>query len=186
MPKVMRSNATESISKNKEDEDDMSGGSCSLYIEGKGKVSVSIGGSPSMPSISFTGLHGRRAVGYDIARVCEKAAIRCALRSAGFDIPRASIRIDVDVSAHEFRHMCIENACAQGIAIASGQAAMPEGSRVAATPIEIDGSTLRLEPIKDGIERGLDDLCDEKQAEADLVEETADRDEQLEHKESGR
>lgn len=182
----MRSNATESISKNKEDEDDMSGGSCSLYIEGKGKVSVSIGGSPSMPSISFTGLHGRGAVGYDIARVCEKAAIRCALRSAGFDIPRASIRIDVDVSAHEFGHMCIENACAQGIAIASGQAEMPAGGRVDAIPIEIDGSTLRLEPIKDGIERGLDDLCDEKQAEADLVEETADRDEQLEHKESGR
>lgn len=92
----------------------MNGGSCSLYIEGKGKVSVSIGGSPSMPSISFTGLHGHGAVGYNIARVCEKAAIRCALRSAGFDIPRASIRIDVDVSAHEFGHMCIENACAQG------------------------------------------------------------------------
>lgn len=113
-------------------------------------------------------------------------AVEAARALAGFDIPRASIRIDVDVSAHEFGHMCIENACAQGIAIASGQAAMPEGSRVAATPIEIDGSTLRLEPIKDGIERGLDDLCDEKQAKADLVEETADRDEQLEHKESGR
>lgn len=41
----------------------MNGGSCSLYIEGKGKVSVSIGGSPSMPSISFTGLHGHGAVG---------------------------------------------------------------------------------------------------------------------------
>lgn len=91
----------------------MNGGSCSLYIEGKGKVSVSIGGSPSMPSISFTGLHGRGAVGYSLARVCEeKAAIRCALRSAGFDIPRASVRIDIDESAHEFGHMCIENACA--------------------------------------------------------------------------
>lgn len=165
----------------------MNGGTCSLYIEGKGKVSVSIDGHPSMPSISFTGLHGQGAVGHNIARVCEeKAAIRCTLRSAGFDIPRAHVRIDIDESAHEFGHMCIENACAQGIAIASGQAAMPEGSRVAATPIEIDGSTLRLEPIKDSIERGLDDLCDEKQAEADLVEETADRDEQLEHKESGR
>lgn len=186
MPKVRRSNATESISKNKEDEDDMSGGSCSLYIEGKGKVSVSIGGSPSMPSISYTGLHGRGAVGYDIARVCGKAAIRCALRSAGFDIPRASIRIDVDVSAHEFGHMCIENACAQGIAIASGQAEMPAGGRVDATPIDINGSSLRLEPIKDGIERGLDELCDEKQAEADLVEGKAGRDGQFEHKESGR
>lgn len=165
----------------------MNGGSCSLYIEGKGKVSVNIDGHPSMPRMSFTGLHGRGAVGHNIARVCEeKAAIRCALRSAGFDIPRASVRIDIDKSAHEFGHMCIENACAQGIAIASGQAAMPEGSRVAATPIEINGSTLRLEPIKDGIERGLDDLCDEKQAEADLVEETADRDGQSEHKESGR
>lgn len=122
----------------------MNGGSCSLYIEGKGKVSVSIGGGPCMPSISFTGLHGHGAVGYNIARVCEKAAIRCALRSAGFDIPRASIRI------------------------------------------EIDGSTLGLEPIKDGIERGLDDLCDEKQAEADLVEGMADRDRQFEHKESRR
>lgn len=165
----------------------MNGGSCSLYIEGKGKVSVSIGGSPSMPSISFTGLHGHGAVGHNIARVCEeKAAIRCALRSAGFDIPRASIRIDVDESAHEFGHMCIENACAQGIAIASGQAEMPEGGRVAATPIKIDGSTLRLEPIKGGIERGLDELCDEKQAEVGLAEGTADRDGQFEHKESER
>lgn len=145
----------------------MNGGSCSLYIEGKGKVSVSIGGGPSMPSISFTGLHGHGAVGYNIARVCEKAAIRCALRSAGFDIPRASIRIDVDVSAHEFGHMCIENACAQGIAIASGQAEMPAGGN-------------------GGIERGLDELCDEKQAEADLAEGAADRDGQFEHKESGR
>lgn len=165
----------------------MNGGSCSLYIEGKGKVSVSIGGSPSMPGISFTGLHGHGAVGHNIARVCEeKAAIRCALRSAGFDIPRVSIRIDVDESAHEFGHMCIENACAQGIAIASGQAEMPEGGRVAATPIKIDGSTLRLEPIKGGIERGLDELCDEKQAEAGLVEGTADRDGRFEHKESER
>lgn len=114
----------------------MNGGSCSLYIEGKGKVSVSIGGGPCMPSISFTGLHGHGAVGYNIARVCEKAAIRCALRSA--------------------------------------------------VEIEIDGSTLGLEPIKDGIERGLDDLCDEKQAEADLVEGMADRDRQFEHKESRR
>lgn len=164
----------------------MNGGSCSLYIEGKGKVSVSIAGSPSMPSISFTGLHGHGAIGHNIARVCEKAAIRCALRSAGFDIPRASIRIDIDVSAHEFGHMCIENACAQGIAIASGQAEMPEGSRVDATPIKIDGSTLRLEPTKDSIERGLDEICNEKQAEADLVEGTAGRDGQFEHKESGR
>ena len=165
----------------------MNGGSCSLYIEGKGKVSVSIGGGPSMPSISFTGLHGHGAVGHSLARVCEeKAAIRCALRSAGIDIPRASIRIDVDESAHEFGHMCIENACAQGIAIASGQAGMPEGGRVAATPIKIDGSTLRLEQLKDGVERGLDELYDEKQAEADLAEGAAGRDGQSEHKESGR
>lgn len=165
----------------------MNGGTCSLYIEGKGKVSVGIDGHPSMPSISFTGLHGHGAIGHNIARVCEeKAAIRCALRSAGFDIPRASVRIDIDESAHEFGHMCIENACAQGIAIASGQAEMPEGGRVAATPIEINGSTLGLKPTKDGIERGLDELCDEKQAETDLVDGTADRDGQFEHKESGR
>lgn len=165
----------------------MNGGSCSLYIEGKGKVSVSIDGGPSVPCMSFTGVHGRGTVGHSLARVCEeKAAIRCALRSAGFEIPRASIRIDVDESAHEFGHMCIENACAQGIAIASGQAEMPARGRVEATPIEINGSTLRLEPIKDGIERGMDELCDEKQAEADLVEGAADRDGQFEHKESGR
>ena len=165
----------------------MSSGSCVLYIEGKGKVSVSIDEQPSMPSISFTGVHGRGAVGHSLARVCEeKAAIRCALHSAGFEIPRANVRIDIDESAHEFGHMCIENACAQGIAIANGQAEMPEGGYVAATPIEINGSTLRLEPIKDDIERGLDDLCDEKQAEVDLAEGTADRDGQSEHKESGR
>lgn len=35
-------------------------------------------------------------------------------------------------------------------------------------------------------ETGLDELCDEKQAEADLAEGTADRDGQFEHKESGR
>lgn len=160
----------------------MSNKSCSLFIEGKGKVSVSIDENPSMPSMSFTGLQGR-----GMGRVVEeKAAIRCALRSAGFEIPRANVRINIDESAHKFGHMCIENACAQGIAIASGQAEMPEGGYVAATPIKINGSTLRLEPIKDGIERGLDDLCDEKQGEADLVEETADRDGQFEHKESGR
>lgn len=165
----------------------MSNGSCTLYIEGKGKVSVSIDGYPSMPCMSFTGVQGHGAVGHSLARVCEeKAAIRCALRGAGFDIPMASVRIDIDESAHEFGHMCIENACAQGIAVASGQAEIPEGGRVAATPIEINGSTLRLEPIKDGIERGLDDLCDEKQAEADLVEGTTDRDGQSEHKENGR
>lgn len=165
----------------------MNGGTCSLYIEGKGKVSVSIDGHPSMPSMSFTGLHARGAVGHSLARVCEeKAAIRCALRSAGFGIPRASVRIDIDESAQEFGHMCIENACAQGIAIASGQAEMPEGGRVNATPIKIDGSTLRLEPTKGGSERGLNELCDEKQAEADLVEGAADCDGQLEHKESGR
>ena len=61
----------------------MNGGSCSLYIEGKGKVSVSIGGSPSMPSISFTGLHGHGAVGYNPAGVCETAARRGARRRAG-------------------------------------------------------------------------------------------------------
>lgn len=156
--------------------------SCNLFIEGKGKVSVSIDDCPSIPSMSFTGLQGR-----GVGRVVEeKAAIRCALRSAGFEIPRADVRIDIDESAHKFGHKCIENACAQGIAIASGQAEMPEGGYVAATPIEINGSTLRLEPIKDGIERGLDNLCDEKKAEADLVEGTADRDGQFGHKESGR
>lgn len=165
----------------------MNGGSCSLYIEGKGKVSVNIDGHPSMPRMSFTGVQGRGAVGHSLARVCEeKAAIRCALRSAGFEIPRANVRIDIDESAYEFGHMCIENACAQGIAIASGQAEMPEGGRVDAIPIKIDGPTLRLEPVKDGIEHGLDELCDEKQAEADLVEGAAGRDGQLEHKESGR
>ena len=156
--------------------------SCNLFIQGKGKVSVSIDDCPSIPSMSFTGLQGR-----GVGRVVEeKAAIRCALRSARFEIPRANVRIDIDESAHKFGHKCIENACAQGIAIASGQAEMPEGGYVAATPIEINGSTLRLEPIKDGIERGLDSLCDEKKAEAGLVEGTADRDGQFEHKESGR
>lgn len=144
----------------------MSNESCSLFIEGKGKISVSIDKCPSMPSMSFTGLQGR-----GMGRVVEeKAAIRCALRQAGFDVPMANVRIDVDQSAHEFGHKCIENACAQGIAIASGQAELPEGGRVSAVAIEIDGSTLGLEPNKDGLERGLDDLCDEKQAEADLIE----------------
>lgn len=160
----------------------MSNGSCSLFIEGKGKISVSIDKCPSMPSMSFTGLQGR-----GMGRVVEeKAAIRCALRQAGFDIPMANVRIDVDQSAHEFGHKCIENACAQGIAIASGQAELPEGGRVSAVAIEIDGSTLGLEPNKDGLERGLDDLCDEKQAEADLISESADRSDKPERKEAGR
>lgn len=36
----------------------MSNKSCSLFIEDKGKVSVSIDEHPSMPSMSFTGLQG--------------------------------------------------------------------------------------------------------------------------------
>ena len=160
----------------------MSNGSCNLFIEGKGKVSVSIDEHPSMPSMSFTGLHGR-----GVGRVVEeKAAIRCALRQAGFDIPMANVRIHVDQSAHEFGHRCIENACAQGIAIANGQAEMPAGGRVSAVEIEIDGSTLGLESIKDVPERGLDDLCDEKRAEADFVAGEADRSEKPERKETGR
>jgi len=160
----------------------MSNKSCNLFIEGKGKVSVSIDDCPSMPSMSFTGLQGR-----GMGRVVEeKAAIRCALRQAGFDIPMANVRIDVDQSAHEFGHKCIENACAQGIAIASGQAEMPAGGRVNAVEIEIDGSTLGLEPTKDVSERGLDDLCDEKQAEADFVAGEADRSEKPERKETER
>ena len=160
----------------------MSNGSCNLFIEGKGKVSVSIDEHPSMPSMSFTGLHGR-----GVGRVVEeKAAIRCALRQAGFDIPMANVRIHVDQSAHGFGRKCIENACAQGIAIASGQAEMPAGGRVSAVEIEIDGSTLGLEPTKDVSERGLDDLCDEKQAEADFVAGEADRSEKPERKEAGR
>lgn len=160
----------------------MSNKSCNLFIEGKGKVSVSIDDCPSMPSMSFTGLQGR-----GMGRVVvEKAAIRCALRQAGFDIPMANVRIDVDQSAHEFGHKCIENACAQGIAIASGQAEMPAGGRVSAVEIEIDGSTLGLEPTKDVSERGLDDLCDEKQAEADFVAGEADRSEKPERKETER
>lgn len=155
---------------------------CNLFIEGKGKVSVSIDDCPSMPSMSFTGLQGR-----GMGRVVEeKAAIRCALRQAGFDIPMANVRIDVDQSAHEFGHKCIENACAQGIAVASGQAEMPAGGRVSAVEIEIDGSTLGLEPTKDVSERDLDDLCDEKQAEADFVAGEADRSEKPERKETGR
>ena len=160
----------------------MSNGSCSLFIEGKGKISVSIDEHPSMPSMSFTGLQGR-GVGRAVE---EKAAIRCALRQAGFDIPMANVRIDVDQSAHEFGHKCIENACAQGIAIASGQAEMPAGGRVSAVEIEIDGSMLSLEPTKDVSERGLDDLCDEKQAEADLISESADRSDKPARKEAGR
>lgn len=160
----------------------MSNGSCSLFIEGKGKISVSIDEHPSMPSMSFTGLQGR-----GVGRAAEeKAAIRCALRQAGFDIPMANVRIDVDQSAHEFGHKCIENACARGIAIASGQAEMPACGRVSAVEIEIDGSTLSLEPTKDVSERGLDDLCDEKRAEADLISESADRSDKPERKEAGR
>lgn len=160
----------------------MSNGSCNLFIEGKGKVSVSIDEHPSMPSMSFTGLQGR-----GMGRVVEeKAAIRCALRQAGFDIPMANVRVHVDQSAHEFGRKCIENACAQGIAIASGQAEMPAGGRVSAVEIEIDGSTLGLEPTKDVPERGLDDLFDEKQAEADLITGAADRSEKPERKETGR
>ena len=160
----------------------MSNGSCNLFIEGKGKVSVSIDEHPSMPSMSFTGLQGR-----GVGRVVEeKAAIRCALRQAGFDIPMANVRIHIDESAHEFGRKCIENACAQGIAIASGQAEMPAGGRVSAVEIEIDGSTLALEPTKDVPERGLDDLFDEKQAEADLITGATDRSEKPERKETGR
>ena len=155
---------------------------CNLFIEGKGKVSVSIDDCPSMSSMSFTGLQGR-----GMGRVVEeKAAIRCALRQAGFDIPMANVRIDVDQSAHEFGHKCIENACAQGIAVASGQAEMPAGGRVSAVEIEIDGPTLGLEPTKDVSERDLDDLCDEKQAEADFVAGEADRSEIPGRKETGR
>lgn len=98
----------------------------------------------------------------------------------------ASERIDVDKSAHEFGHKCIENACAQGIAIASRQAEMPAGGRVSAVEIDIDGSTLGLEPTKDGLERSLDDLCDEKQAEADLTEGDKDRETRFESKETWR
>lgn len=160
----------------------MSNKSCNLFIEGKGKVSVSIDEHPSMPSMSFTGLQGR-----GMGRVVEeKAAIRCALRQAGFDIPMANVRIQIDDSAHEFSHKCIENACAQGIAIASGQAEMPAGGRVSAVEIEIDGSTLGLEPTEDGLERSLDDLCDEKQVETDFVGASKDREMRLKSKETGR
>ena len=145
----------------------MIGSSCSLYIEGKGKVSVAIDDRPAMPNMTFTGVHGRRGIG----RVIEdKAAIRCALRCAGFEIPMAGIRIDVDQSAHEFGNKYIQNACAQAIAIASGQAEMPAGGRVSAVEIDIAGLSLGLEPAKDRLERSLDDLCDEKQAETDLIE----------------
>ena len=160
----------------------MSNKSCNLFIEGKGKVSVSIDEHPCMPSMSFTGLQGR-----GMGRVVEeKAAIRCALRQAGFDIPMANVRIHIDESAQEFSHKCIENACAQGIAIASGQAEMPAGGRVSAVEIEIDGSTLGLEPTEDGLERSLDDLCDEKQAETDFVGGGKDREMRFESKETGR
>lgn len=156
--------------------------SCNLFIEGKGKVSVSIDDCPSMPSMSFTGLQGR-----GVGRVVEeKAAIRCALRQAGFDIPMANVRIDVDQSAHEFGHKCIENACAQGIAIASGQAELPAGGRVSAMKIAIVGSSLGLRSAKDGPERGLDDLCDEKQVEVDLAEGNKDLETRFESKETGR
>lgn len=165
----------------------MSNGSCSLFIEGKGKISVSIDKHSSLFDIGFTGLHGCGATGRDVVRVCEeKAAIRCALRSAGFHVPIANIQIEVDQSTHEFGHKCIENACAQGIAIASGQAEMPAGGRVSAVEIEIDGSSLGLEPAKEGLKRDFDDLCDEKQAEADLIAVAADNSEKPERKETGR
>lgn len=77
--------------------------SCNLFIEGKGKVSVSINEHPGMPSMSFTGLQGRG-----------------------------------------------------------------------------------LRPAKDGLERGLDDLCDEKRADADLVEGNKDRETRFESKETER
>lgn len=66
------------------------------------------------------------------------------------------------------------------------EAEMPAGRRVSAVEIEIDGSTLGLEPAKEGLERDLDDLCDEKQAEADLIEGAADNSEKPERKETGR
>lgn len=55
-----------------------------------------------------------------------------------------------------------------------------------AVEIDIDGSSLGLGPAKDGLERSLDDLCDEKQTEADLVEGNKDRETQFESKETGR
>lgn len=63
---------------------------------------------------------------------------------------------------------------------------MPVGGHVSAVEIEIDGSTLGLEPAKGGLECSLDDLCDEKQAEADFVEGNKDRETQFESKETGR
>lgn len=160
----------------------MNGKSCNLYIEGKGKVSVSIDDRPSMSTMTFAGVQGR-----GMGRVVEnKAAIRCALRSAGFDIPQAHVRIDIDESARKFGFKCIENACAQGIAIASGQAEMPAGRRVSAVEIDIDGSSLGLEPVIDGLERSLDDLCDEKQTEANLAEGNKGRETRFESKETGR
>lgn len=63
---------------------------------------------------------------------------------------------------------------------------MPAGGRVSAVEIEIDGSTLGLEPTEDGLERSLDDLCDEKQAETDFVGGSKDREMRFESKENGR
>lgn len=63
---------------------------------------------------------------------------------------------------------------------------MPAGGRVNAVEIEIDGSTFGLEPAKDGLERGLDDFCDEKQTEADLVDGNKNRETRFESKETER
>ena len=80
----------------------------------------------------------------------------------------------------------LDELCEQGIAIANGQAEMPAGGRVCAVEIEIDGSTLGLEPTEDGLERSLDDLCDEKHAETDFVVGSKDREMRFESKETGR
>lgn len=47
-------------------------------------------------------------------------------------------------------------------------------------------SSLGLKPAKDGLERGLDDLCDEKQVEADLSEGNKDLETRFESKETER
>ena len=47
-------------------------------------------------------------------------------------------------------------------------------------------SSLGLRPAKDGLERGLDDLCDEKQVEADLAEGNKDLETRFESKETER
>lgn len=141
------------------------GNSCNLFIEGKGKISVTIDDHPSLPKMTMTGTNGRgmRDVVYGTSD------IRCAIRQAGFNEPMANMHIHIDESAKEFGSECIKNAIAQGIVIASGQATIPDNGYVTAEPIQIDGSSLELKNDSKEVEFSLDDLCEAKDEEAEIA-----------------